>query len=186
MEIKLAVLSVMLTILIPLIVWIRKTYWEGPELTVELKKDGGTSSPIGFSNKNVPDENGVVEMREAIQIFRLKWDLEIIIRNNSEYTAFYPQITFKDNIPYFVHIDKINEQEPIASKETITIKATYQELEEAKGIERNNMVNLPPEINDIQILLQYKNGKKINFYTLYKQLDRSNTFFRKSPKKFNS
>lgn len=180
----LGVLSVLLAVLIPVAIWYRKSYLEGPELTIEFKRDGGDSAPIGFSNKNVPDADGVIDTRDALQIFQLTWRFEIIIRNNSEYTAYYPQILFKDNQPTFFTIEQLNIQEPIASKGKFIIKAVYNNLEEAKGTERSKMIDLPPIFNDMQILLEYKNGKKSKFFTLYKQIYKSNHFSRRKPKGF--
>jgi len=178
-----AVISLALVVLIPLIIWIRKSYFVVPELTIEFKKDGGSSSPIGFSNKNVAVD-GVIEMRDAIQLFRLRWDIDIIITNNSEHNAFYPTMSFKETQPPFVRIEKLNELTPIASREIIKIKAVFEELEEAKGAERNDMKNLPLSLKDIQILLSYKNSAKSRSYTLYNNSDKSNKFFRRKPPRF--
>src|SRR5258708_23507455 len=102
------IISLIIAVLIPLIIWLRKSYLEGHELTIEIKRDGGSSAPIGFSNKNVPDKDCVIEMRDALQIFRLTWDIEIIIRNNSEYTAYYPKIQFENEQPPFVRFENLN------------------------------------------------------------------------------
>jgi hypothetical protein len=178
------VISVILAVLIPVAIWYRKSYLEGPELTIEFKRDGGNSAPIGHSNKNIPDADGVIDMRDALQIFRLTWNFEIIIRNNSEYTAYYPQILFKENQPTFFTIEELNMQESIASKGKAVIKAVYNELEEAKGTERSKMIDLPAVFNDMRILLEYRNGKKSKFFTLYNQMYKSNDFTRRRPKGF--
>jgi hypothetical protein len=158
---------------------------EQPELTIEFKKTGGSSSNRGISNKSKPNEEGVYEMRDAILILDLSYDIEIIIRNNSEVTAYYPKILFQNNQSQFVRIDKLNELEPILSKESKTLNAVYKEIEEKKGSERTDTRFFPENLKDIQILLEYKNSKKKTFYTAYKQADKSNTFLKKKPKIFN-
>lgn len=179
-----AVISILVAIFIALIPHIRKAYLQGPELTIELLRNGGGSLPMGLSNKNIPDDDGVIEMRNAIQIFRLTWNLVLIIRNNSEQTAYYPRMVFGKDQAAFFSIDVLNEQEPIGSNGKITLTAVYQEVEEVKGEQRNKMIDLPPAIKDIQILLEYKNASKRTFYTHYGNTDKSNIFLRKKPKEF--
>ncbi|MBE9586023.1 hypothetical protein IM792_16340 [Mucilaginibacter sp. JRF] len=155
-----------------------------PKLTVEIFKDNTSSSPIGPSNKNVPID-GVIEMRNAIMIFELTWNIKIIIRNNSEKTAFYPKIYFKNAQPYFLRIDKLNELESIISNETKTLNAAYQEFEEVTGNERNDMLVLPETIMRIEILLEYQDGNQKKYFTHFKQVNKENNFMTKKPKAFN-
>jgi len=137
---------------------------------------------FGYSNRNIPDENGVIEMRDAIQLFHLTWNIEFIIINNSEHTAYYPKIELRNLRKPFNKIDTLNENEPIASKSKVVIKGVYEEIEEAKGTERNKMIGLPPVLRNIDVILEYKNSSKTPFYTYYNAMYQSNDYSRKKPK----
>lgn len=76
----------------------------------------GKSLNKGISNKSEPNEKGIYEMKDAILILDLTYEMEIIIRNNSEVTAFYPKIFFTNNKSPFARMEKLNELEPISSK----------------------------------------------------------------------
>src|SRR6201995_2357558 len=87
--------------------------WERPELTIEFRGNGGHSSPMGHSNKNVPGADGFYDGNNAILIIEMLYNLQIVIRNNSELTAYYPKIYLKETQPPFYRIDTLNEQVPI-------------------------------------------------------------------------
>jgi len=178
----LTVLGILVTLLIALFPYLRKTFFQGPELTIEFKKGQTSSNSLGVIYNSLFD--GLYDMRKEKLQYQYTWNFEIIIRNNSEYTAYYPKIFFKDNNSPFLTIENLNEQQPIGSKEKITLKAVYQEIEETTSDKRSKMIDLPIAITETQILLEYKNDKKTIFYTLYNQTYKSNDFFRRKPKIF--
>jgi hypothetical protein len=112
--------------------------------------------------------------------------LSVIIRNNSDRVAYYPKIYFEATEPHIILTDSINLQKPIMEHEEVTLKAEYAKYEEKKGSERSTTARLPPELNNMRILIEYKNSSKIKFYTLYDQSksDQKNVFTRNKPSGF--
>ena len=88
METLLGFLGGLLIAIVP-VLW--KRYISRPEVTIEIIKNGGTSSPRGLSHKNIVTEEGYIDGHTAIRVFELTWRFQIKITNNSELTAFYPE-----------------------------------------------------------------------------------------------
>ncbi|WP_448633240.1 hypothetical protein [Pedobacter panaciterrae] len=180
-----AIVAIIVTILVPLTIWIYKRMFVGSELTIHLEKTGSQSVQRGYSNDQVVVD-GVIDARTAKRIFLLKWEFDLIITNNSDHTAYYPSIKFKDDRNPFFSLDRLNHLKPISSKESIVLSGVYQELEEATGDGRTNIgtVAIPTSINNVEILLEYSNSSKAKFYTVYKNKDQVNTFHKVKPKGF--
>ena len=52
-----SIVGIVVTLGLAIVVWVRRKYFTQPELTMELKSDGGHSLPRGMSNhQGVPDE----------------------------------------------------------------------------------------------------------------------------------
>lgn len=84
-------------------------------------------------------------------------------------------------------IDKLNKLEPIEPAETIELKVEYRKYEEKIGKDRTNVDReMPPEFNDLGILLSYQSPKKSSFYTLYdyNREENKNSFIKKRPKEY--
>ena len=119
------------------------------------------------------------------KIFQLTRKFKLIIRNNSDITAYYPKIKFSPSKPKFTKIDTINELKPITNIEYIELEAEYSKFEECQGKDRTKTVGMPDELKDLKILIESKNGKKKKFYTLFNMEKQENNFIRKRPKEFN-
>ena len=117
------ILGISTGLLIAIFQYFWKRYIMRPELTIEIIKDGGSSSSRGLSHRNVVNEEGYIDERTAIRVFKLTWRFQIRVTNNSELTAFYPELTFNPNGPKFNLIDKLNTLQPIKPAETIILKA---------------------------------------------------------------
>jgi hypothetical protein len=189
MEILIGIASIIIGVLIAIIPYIRRKYFLRPELTIEIIKDGGSSSPRGLSPKNKVNEEGYIDGNTAIRVFELTWRFKVRITNNSDLTAFYPDLEFNPNGPKFTVIDKLNSLLPIKPTESITLKVEYRKYEEKTGQERTNVGrDMPPEFSDLGLLLGCQNSKKSRFYTLYDYSGEGNknTFLKKRPKEYKS
>lgn len=184
MEVLISTISLIIAITIALIPYFRTRYLHGPELTIEIIQDGGMSSPIGLSSKNVVNSEGIINDETALKIFELKWKFRLIIRNNSDCTAYYPKIHFIQSKPKLTQIDPLNKLKPLNNIEKIELKATYSKFQECQGKDRIKTTGLPSELKNLKILIESKNGKKMRFYTLYSIERNENIFIRKIPKEF--
>jgi hypothetical protein len=174
-------------LLIAIVPFLRKRYFLRPEVTIEIIKDGGSSSPKGLSHKNVVSEEGYIDGNTAIRIFELTWRFQIKITNNSELTAFYPELSFNPNGPKFTLIERLNSLQPIKPTETIILKAEYSKFEETTGQERTDVGRqMPEEFEDLGILLGYQSPQKIKFYTLFDFNEKTNKFVKRKPKEYKN
>ena len=180
----LTILSILSTILIPLFIWLWRKYYLRPELTIELEPYRQQSCPEGFSSNNIAVD-GVIEMRAALQIFRLSWTFFLKIRNNSEHNAYYPNLYLRENGILFTAVEDINPQDAIGSGENISLKLCYEEQEECVGEKRTSIGRFPSSAFDnLEILISYRNFAKHNFYSLYKHNSKTTSFLIRKPKGF--
>lgn len=187
MEIAIGILGLVLALILALIPFLWKRYIARPEVTIEIIKNGGSSSPRGLSYKNKVNEEGYIDGNNAIRIFELTWKFKIRITNNSELTAFYPELNFNPNGPKFTLIDKLNKLQPIKSTETIELNVEYRKYEEKTGQERTDVgKEMPTEFNDLGLLLTYQNSHKTDFHTLYNFSDKKSVFLRKKPREYKN
>ena len=187
MEMAIGIIAILIGIIIAIIPYLRQKYILRPELTIEIIGNGGLSSPLGLSRKNKVTAEGYIDGDNAIRVFELKWKFLIRITNNSDLTAFYPNIYFNPNGPKFKLIDKLNNLQPIKPAEIIEIKAEYKKFEEKAGKERTVVGrDIPDEFEDLGLLLSYQNSKKRNFYTLYdySASNNKNLFLKRKPKEY--
>lgn len=187
MEIVIGIIGIIIGLVIAVVPFLWKRYISRPEVTIEIIKNGGSSSPRGLSHKNKVNEEGYVDGNTAIRVFELTWRFIIRITNNSELTAFYPELTFNPNGPKFMLIDKLNKLQPIKTTETIELIAEYRKYEEKKGEERTDVGReMPTEFSDLGLLLSYKNSHKTDFYTLYDFSGHKNKFLKKRPREYKN
>jgi hypothetical protein len=187
MEIVIGIIGIILAIIIALIPFLWKKYISRPEVTIEIMKIGGSSSLRGLSHKNKVNEEGYIDRNNAINIFELTWQFNIRITNNSELTAFYPELNFNPNGPKFILLDKLNKLQPIKTTESIEISVEYRKYEEKTGEERTIPGNeMPIEFTDLGLLLTYQNSYKTVFYTLYNFSNNQNEFLKKRPSEYQN
>ena len=148
-------IGILVGLVLAVIPYFRSKYWLRPELTIEILSDGGMSVPRGLSNNN-DFLKGYVESDSANKIFELTWKFNVVITNNSDLTAFYPEIEFNPKGPKFTQLDKLNRLQPIKPTESLILKAEYRKFEEATGKNRTHIGQAPPrEFGDLGLLLGY-------------------------------
>lgn len=186
-SITIGVIGLIITVAIALIPYFRRVYLVAPELTIDLLPDGGNSGNRGYSNKN-DISKGFVNIEEAIHIFEVTWKINIKITNNSNITAYYPEIMIFNQQLGFSSLDKLDRNRPIIENEQIVIKATYKIFEECTGRDRTQVKGLPDHLNDLKIIMSYYNPSKKPFYTVYShtKTEKQNTYTRIKPKELRS
>lgn len=185
-NIMLGIIAIIVAIIIAIIPWIRKKFFIRPELTFELIPDGGLNSNEGFSWNNDLSK-GYIEGENAIHVWGLKWKYNLIIRNNSNVTAFYPKIYKESSGIWFTKMDSLNNLKPIkTSDDDIVLKCEYQKYTESIPSKRPKLDKYPVEFQNLKILLEYTNSAKIRFYTLFEfgNYINNNEFLRFKPKGF--
>jgi hypothetical protein len=184
LDVLISALGLILAVLLALIPYFRKTYFVGPELTIELTPHGGFSRQRGLSNNN-DFSKGSVEQDTAVIIWENKWDFRLKITNNSNITAYYPELIFASNNIGFTTLETLEKNIPIKGDEQKVLKATYVMFEECMGKNRTQRRGMPKQLNDLEIILKYKNPSKTTFYTIFQNSKPGdkNTYTRKTPKK---
>ncbi len=180
------ILGVALAVVVPIFVYLWNRYFRRPALTIEMTLNHSGSKPIAVSPRNKAFIDGDIDGMNALRIYEMDWNINMIIRNNSEYTAYYPKLHFMQDRPTFQRIDPLNELKPITNTDEVVLNGKYVKREEVHPNHRTEPVGFPPDCNEMEILLQYQNGSKVTFYTLYKHSDKTNNFFKRMPKRFKS
>lgn len=179
-DIIIAISGLLLTVLLALVPYYRRVYFLGPELTIELLPNGGYGGERGLSPKN-DTSKGFIDANIAIHKWEVTWMMQVKITNNSMYTAYYPKLEYFANNYKFTTLDKLDVNSPIKENEQIVLDASYTITEECMAKDRTQIVGIPKELGDINILLSYKNPYKNWFYTHYTHLNRENKYTRKRP-----
>lgn len=146
---------------------------ERPRLEIELVPRGKWKSPKGLSRNNEVDENGAVWIQNAIYINEIGWKFKIVIRNNSSYPAFYPELEF-ENGKFNNQLETLNKNKAIQPFEEIELNAKHSIRLEAKGrdaIEYMNSRYLPDELSNLSILMKYKNERGDRLMSKFKIVD---------------
>jgi|WetSurMetagenome_2_1015567.scaffolds.fasta_scaffold169733_2 hypothetical protein len=172
-NILLGIIGLIITVGIALIPYFRKVYFLGPELTIEVLPDGGSSGNRGYSSKN-DKSKGYLNVEEAIHIFEVTWKIKIKITNNSTIIAYYPEIEFINQQLGFSNISELDRNKPIKENEQLVINATYKIFEECTGRDRTQIKGLPDHLKDLKIVLSYYNPSKKPFFTIYSHSKQSN------------
>jgi len=186
LNVLIGALGLVIAVLLALIPYFRRTYLMGPELTIELTPHGGLSGQRGLSNKNDLSK-GYVEQDTAIYIWENRWDFRLRITNNSNITAYYPELIFPNKIG-FTTLETLEKNIPIKGDEQKVLKATYTMFEECMGKDRTEIRGIPDSISDLEIILKYKNPSKTTFYTIFQnsRLGDKNIYTRRKPKKLKN
>lgn len=146
---------------------------EIPRLEIELIPTGKWKRPRGLSPKNKANENGAVWLRDVIYINEIGWKYELIIRNNSNYSAFYPELEFKKG-KFKNLINNLNKNKAIQPFEEITLNVKHSLILEATGkdaIKYMDSTYLPDELENLTILLKYENETKDEIINKFQIVD---------------
>lgn len=182
MELLIGLLSSVLIALVPFF-WSR--YRSRPKVTIEIIQHGGSSSSPGLSAKNVLNTDGYIDGDTALRIFELTWRFKVKITNNSDLTAFFPQLIFNPKGPRLEFVEQLSILEPIKPHQSILLNAEYNSVEEKIGRERTDVGRkLPDEFKTLGILLIYKNSHDTKSYTLFEFTQKKNTFLRSMPREY--
>ena len=174
------VISVTLAISIPIIIYLRKRYFVGGFLTIRFKFHSGLSSPTGVLVPHFDDEGFGVKSKSIVR-HHLTWNYNVTITNNSDNTAFFPKLYYKNDLFPNITIENLEEMQPIGSKESIVIKVKFFEISDSLPTERKRTDQPPSDFTNLKLLLEYYNSQQAKFYTLYHNADNSNKSYKLKP-----
>ncbi|MDP3462165.1 MAG: hypothetical protein Q8S18_05180 [Bacteroidales bacterium] len=181
--ILLATLTLILGIIYKITPWFWKRYVKRPELIIELVPTGGVYKKVGLSSKN--DFSKKYDVDTSIDKWELIWNYRLIIRNNTDMTAFYPKLKRYVFGVWFSKIELLNDLKPIKSTDKeISLSCEFVRYDECLTSTIPQLGKGPIEFQDLKILLWYKNSANIPFYTLFefKDFKSKNRFSRIKPK----
>ncbi|WP_295654918.1 hypothetical protein [uncultured Mucilaginibacter sp.] len=167
------VISATLAILIPVIIYVNKRYFVGGFLTIKIDFKTGTSSPAGVLIPYI-DEDGFGIRNRSIVRHHLTWTYKLTITNNSDHTAYFPRLYYKNDQFPDITIEKLEELKPIGSKESVTMNIKFFENSDTLPTQRKQTDKPPTDFTTLRLLLEYYNGYDSKFYTLYDNADKSN------------
>jgi len=105
------VISVTLAISIPVIIYLRRRYLVGGFLTIKLEFRDGLASPAGVLVPHIDDEGFGIRSKSIVR-HHLTWNYIVIITNNSDYTAYFPRLYYKNDLFPNITIEKFEELQP--------------------------------------------------------------------------
>jgi len=155
-----------------------------PELTIEITSKR-SSNARGSINKTVLNLEGNVDGNNAIRHkFELIWRIKVIITNNSDLTAFYPELEFNPAGSKF-RIDQINRLKPVKPSESLELLGEFNKHEVVELENRTDIGKaLLTKFGEFELLLGYENSKKRRVYTLFNfnESEKKNKFLDRKPK----
>jgi hypothetical protein len=184
MDTFLKLLPSILGLLIAVTPYVWRRFFARPELTIEIKNIHSGSMQVGISGKNVPTSEGYIKADNAIFVYEQWIKFTVIVRNSSPYAAFYPKLIVNPESSMF-DIEPLNNFKPLESAETIELKGKHNRYHESKGVDRQTNEKEAEKLENLQILLEYKNAFKTKVYTLFDiSAANKNSFLSRRPKKF--
>lgn len=174
-------LGLVVAVGVVLIPFIRKVYFCGPELTLELIPNGGSSGNRGLGSGN-DKSKGYIDANSAIYRFEVTWNLNLRVTNNSELTAYYPVMIFPRG-NNFTSLEKLESNVPFLPLATKTLQAKFVIHEECSGQKRTTPDGIPDAIKNMVIIMHYKNSERRSFYTIFSENESpKNRYMRTLPK----
>ncbi|QNN42951.1 hypothetical protein [Pedobacter roseus] len=180
----LAAIAIVLTIIGAiwyLITLLNKRKLTGSKLTIQLKQLNFWSAPKHLVQPEFDDEGFVIRDLSIVRHY-ITYRLDLIITNNSEYTAYFPKLYFKDSINPFVELQSLDEHEPILSGASKTLTAVLAENSDTLPTERKRGNEEPIAMKDLQILIECQNSYGAKFYSMFVGATKKNTFHKFKPK----
>ncbi|MCB9352731.1 MAG: hypothetical protein H6573_35395 [Lewinellaceae bacterium] len=159
-----------------------------PKLEIDIEgKNRGKSAGMDENGRDVPQPRSGV-----IYKYDLTWDYTFFIRNIASYPALKPKFIQREKFKGLkfpqldkykpiimgwmseMHVDKIprlHGKDPVKSGEKYSIEAKFKKQVEATKDAVHGYITswFPPELEDLEILLEYSNEDGERLYTLFRR-----------------
>jgi len=151
--------------------FINNIFFKRPYLVIEFEPNKGITKQmemIGHAPNT--DFSKPVNLPNNENDYNLNWKFNLIIRNNSEYTAYnvvmYRNAIKNGNLDF---ISQINRNKPLPAHQELVIPFTFSEIKRVKNKDIRNIDTKEPDIfSKLELLINYTNYKQRRFNTLYK------------------
>jgi hypothetical protein len=167
------IISTTLAISIPMIIYLRKKHFVGGFLTIKIAFNNGLSSPAGVLVPHIDDEGFGIRDKSIVR-HHLTWAYDVTITNNSDHTAYFPILYYKNDHFPNITIEELEQLKPIGSKESVIIKIKFFENSDTLPTQRKRTDEPPTDFTTLKLLLEYYNSQQARFYTLYDNANQSN------------
>lgn len=171
---------------VQLVKWIKST--PRPYVDVDIRYGGGSSRPLGISPRARPNPGeDFFRADETLHCYELTKKFTISLINNSEIAALYPTLYIYKN-SFKPKISRFNSLTPLKPHETLTLNASYMEVEERLPRERTKLENFPSvELKTkFRIVAEYQDANRKRFYTLFDGSTSQSQYIKRLPKDFEA
>jgi hypothetical protein len=142
-----------------------------PRVELEMLYTGGfRSDPKIGSNSPKTEEGYYLIEKGGKYIFIIKWNYELIIRNNSIQNAYNVNVRISKSDLNLVFKNKHNSLDPIIIDKPIIIKLSYEIFKEMDHYEAEKLLSdkYPQEIRNTSFLIEYQDEYRENqIYCLF-------------------
>jgi len=169
----------LLTYFLPFI----KKFLQRPIIDVEVLKGGSKSKSLGISNKDLTQDFANAD--ETIRVYEVNFVITLTIWNNSEYTAYYPKVYYEKKFPH-LKVTPLDSIIPIESNKNVEMVFEITDIFES--LPRNRRITEKEReqllFKQQKLLVEYKNSKRVKYYTLFDFEKKKNIPYFKKPKRY--
>lgn len=177
----LSLIAVIIAVCIPIVIFLYRRYFVGGFLTIKVDFSKGLSAPKEIIQEHLDNEGFIIRDKSIVR-HELTWTYKITITNNSDNTAYFPRLLYKNELFPNITIENLEELKPIGSKESVVIKVNFYEVSNTLPTQRKRTSDPPKDFDSLELLLEYYNSNHAKFYTLYKNNDKINHQSKLKPK----
>lgn len=156
----------------------KKRYLHRPELRIKVIPGTQQYSKKRWLSPKVHPSG------DPLHIYEVCWSYKFIIRNSSQFDAYYPKIQFDRTLPYLSRLDILNHYVPICRGHKVVLNGEYTIFQECREGENFKPYGIPKELAKMRVLLSYKNADNTPFYTTFDLESKLNTHHRFKPAGF--
>ncbi len=143
---------------------IKKKYFDQPKVYLVFNFNNASQRPQGLSSKN--DSLQAIAVPHVIYDYELRWEYDLLLRNNSEHTAYNiklisPTISNK----FFLH-PKLDTLKPLTENSEVPYSARFSDYFTGNGSEVAVRMKEGSHLLS-EFILEYTNLKGTKFYTQY-------------------
>jgi hypothetical protein len=172
---KISLLGIAIGVITSIILVIRKKFFTGARLHIELTIKSLVDGPKGISPKN-DFSNGPIDTEKALTIFETKWKYEFKIHNISQHTAYNLELYSMESVFKYIELKKLSEFKIVKPDTSDSIKGEIITQYETIPTERAKNRKKASELENLKMIITYRNASNSLFY---------NTFQFKTQKNFN-
>lgn len=174
-------IGVITAVCIPIVVFLYRRYFVGGFLTIKVDFSNGVSAPKDIIKPHFDDVGYIIRDKSIVR-HDLTWTYKVTITNNSDSSAYFPRLLYKNELFPNITIENLEELKPIGSGKSVVLKVKFFELSDTLPTQRKRTNEPPKDFDSLELLLEYYNSNNAKFFTLYKNTDKINRQSKLKPK----